>query len=107
MEVVEQELARLGAAWRSSTAEDDGPDALLTRLLGEDRLAELDRFERVQLADVVAVCAQCRTLSEAGRNLFAASRQKKRNPNDADRVRKHLLRFGLSWQEIQESVRGS
>jgi sigma54-dependent transcription regulator len=32
---------------------------------------------------------------------FAASRRKKPNPNDADRVRKHLLRFGLSWQDVQ------
>ena len=107
VEVVEQELARLGASWESSTAEGDGPDALLAQLLGEDRLAELDRFDRVQLADVVAVCAQCRTLSEAGRVLFAASRLKKRNPNDADRVRKHLLRFGLSWQDIQACSDGA
>ena len=26
---------------------------------------------------------------------------KKNVPNDADRVRKHLMRFGLSWQDIQ------
>jgi transcriptional regulatory protein RtcR len=110
VEVVEQEIGRLQAAWRSAPAEGDGstassppsgPDAILTRLLGEQRLAELDRFDRVQLADVVAVCSQARSLSEAGRILFAASRQKKENPNDADRVRKHLLRFGLSWQDIQ------
>lgn len=102
VEVVEQELARLRAAWKSSTAEGDGPNAFLARLLGEDRLAELDRFDRVQLADVVTVCAQCQTLSEAGRILFANSRRKKRNPNDTDRVRKHLLRFGVSWQDIRE-----
>ncbi len=66
-------------------------------LLGDERLATLDRFDRVQLVDVVAVCSQSRSLSEAGRILFAASRQKKQNPNDADRLRKHLLRFGLSW----------
>ena len=107
VEVVEQEISRLQTAWRSGPAEGDSPDAILTRLLGQDRLAELDRFDRVQLADVVAVCSQARSLSEAGRILFAASRQKKQNPNDADRVRKHLVRFGLSWQEIQEFVRGS
>ena len=101
VEVVEQEIGRLQAGWRTAPAESDGPDALLAGLLGEERLTELDRFDRVQLADVVAVCSQARSLSEAGRILFAASRQKKANPNDADRVRKHLLRFGLSWQDIQ------
>lgn len=74
----------------------------LARLGGERRLEALDRFDRVQLADVVAVCSQTRSLSEAGRILFAASRQKKQNPNDADRARKHLLRFGLTWQEVQD-----
>ena len=102
VELVEQEIDRLQAGWRAAPGEGDGTDALLARLLGKDRLAELDRFDRVQLADVVAVCAQARSLSEAGRILFAASRQKKQNPNDADRVRKHLLRFGLSWQDVQE-----
>lgn len=107
VEVVDQEIARLQFAWRSTPAEGDGPDALLGRLLGEERLAELDRFDRVQLADVVAVCAQTRSLSEAGRILFAASRLKKQNPNDADRVRKHLLRFGLAWQDIQPHSSGT
>jgi transcriptional regulatory protein RtcR len=108
-EVVDQEIGRLVASWSGaaggphagSPEAGDGADALLSRFLGEERLDELDRFDRVQLADVVGVCLRARTLSEAGRILFAASRQKKQNPNDADRVRKHLLRFGLSWQDIQ------
>jgi len=104
VEVVEQEIGRLQAAWRSGPADGDEPNAILAQLLGEDRVAELDRFDRVQLADVVAVCAQARSLSEAGRILFAASRQKKQTPNDADRVRKHLLRFGLAWQDVREGA---
>ena len=104
VEVVEQEIGRLQTAWGPAPVEGAGPDALLGQLLGEERLAQLDRFDRVQLADVVAVCSQARSLSEAGRILFAASRQKKENPNDADRVRKHLLRFGLSWQDVQAGL---
>jgi transcriptional regulatory protein RtcR len=106
VEGVEQEIQRLKTAWQSSATEGDGHDRILARLLGEHRLAELDRFDRVQLADVVTVCNRCQTLSEAGRILFAASRQRKQNPNDADRVRKHLLRFGLSWQDIQSQRPG-
>jgi len=49
----------------------------------------------VQLAEVVRVCRASRTLSEAGRTLFAASRARKGSTNDADRLRKYLKRFGL------------
>lgn len=62
---------------------------------------QLDRFERVQLEDVITVCNQSKNLSEAGRLLFAVSREKKNNTNDADRLRKYLARYGLSWKEIQ------
>ena len=60
----------------------------------------LDRFDRVQLEEVLRVCESARSLSEAGRELFAASRQKKKAPNDADRLRKYLARFDLSWNDI-------
>ena len=37
----------------------------------------------------------------AGRVLFAASRQAKASSNDADRLRKYLQRYGLSWAAVQ------
>ena len=58
---------------------------------------ELDPFDRVQLAEVVRVCRGASSLSEAGRELFAASRRNKRSSNDADRLRKYLARFGLTF----------
>ena len=42
-----------------------------------------------------------RSLSEAGRKLFTASRQKRKTHNDADRLRKYLARFGLDWSAVQ------
>ncbi len=36
-----------------------------------------------------------------GTPAFAVSRQDKRNPNDADRLRKYLARFGLDWAQIR------
>ncbi|MDO7895250.1 sigma 54-dependent transcriptional regulator, partial [Pseudomonas aeruginosa] len=54
-----------------------------------------------QLQAVLEVCRGAKTLSEAGRRLFAVSRQDKRNPNDADRLRKYLARFGLDWAQIR------
>ncbi|MEM9801551.1 MAG: sigma 54-dependent transcriptional regulator, partial [Planctomycetota bacterium] len=61
---------------------------------------ELDRFDRAQLTEVLSVCRTSKSLSEAGRALFAVSRQKRTTTNDADRLRKYLARFGLSWQDV-------
>ena len=63
-------------------------------------IAALDRFDRVQLEDVLGVCLASRSLSEAGRTLFAVSRTKRSTPNDADRLRKYLSRYGLSWRRL-------
>jgi len=93
---VDAEIERLRRLWSGQTGEADG----LERLLGEERLAAIDPFDRVQLAEVVRVCCVSRSLSEAGRALFAASRQLRASTNDADRLRKYLARFELSWAEL-------
>lgn len=111
-ELVEEEILRLQARWQwadsgareASGAHQHGresagsPDSLVARALGQERLRELDRFMLVQLEDVLRVCVESRSLSEAGRRLFAASRATKRSSNDADRLRKYLARFGLDWE---------
>jgi transcriptional regulatory protein RtcR len=103
---VDEELSRLRARWRLSAraqvpAEASGDEPLLRSTLG-DGVAALDRFDRAQLADVLRVCRASPTLSAAGRELFAVSRSGKASVNDADRLRKYLARYGLSW----ESARG-
>jgi transcriptional regulatory protein RtcR len=40
-------------------------------------------------------------LSEAGRELFAVSRASKTSVNDADRLRKYLAKFGVTWEAIR------
>jgi transcriptional regulatory protein RtcR len=97
-ESVDEEIARLLHAWSGAS---EVPESLVTRLLGAERAAELDRFARVQLEDVLRVCSDCQTLSEAGRRLFSVSREAKRTSNDADRLRKYLARFGLEWQPVR------
>lgn len=72
----------------------------LDRLLPQDQIAALDPFDRVQLAHVVEICRRSRSLSEAGRALFVASRSRRTSANDADRLRKYLARFDLSWQQL-------
>lgn len=66
-----------------------------------EQLAAIDLFDRLQLGEVISICQRSRTLSEAGRKLFHASRQSKKIANDADRLRKYLARFGLDWQRVQ------
>jgi transcriptional regulatory protein RtcR len=105
VEVAGEEIARLRAAWQDlvghAGVDAERADARLVSLLGAERAAELDRFDRVQLADVLVVCAQSASMSAAGRVLFAESRKRKARPNDADRLRKYLARFELTWADVQ------
>ena len=98
LDCVEAEIARLQRLWSFGGGREDD----LARLLSDDQLAEIDPFDRVQLAQVVAICRRSRSLSDAGRSLFAASRGRRASTNDADRLRKYLGRFGLSWQSVAE-----
>jgi transcriptional regulatory protein RtcR len=97
---VEEEKARLRTAWEVvARPMDSGQPHLQSILTGEQRAA-IDPFDRVHLEEVLRVCRQSHNLSEAGRRLFAVSRQAKKTPNDADRLRKYLLKFGLKWEDI-------
>jgi hypothetical protein len=89
VEVVDEEILRLRASWRSDKMGDLSAD--LVQLLSEELLESLDLFDRCQLERVVATCTRCRSLSEAGRLLFHNSRSRKSSPNDADRLRKYRL----------------
>jgi transcriptional regulatory protein RtcR len=97
LEIAREEIERLKASWRKARAADR--DAIVEEVLGPERASRTDRFDEVQLAEVLRTARRCSTISETGRLLFAASRAKKRTPNDADRLRKYLARFGLTWAE--------
>lgn len=101
LEEVEQEITRLQTDWREPQ-DGNGVGAMdaLREILGEEGVDRLDRFDQVQLADVVQVCRESRTLSDAGRRLFSESRKNKQNCNDSDRLRKYLARFGLNWEML-------
>jgi transcriptional regulatory protein RtcR len=96
--LVNEEIERLLVTWRGPIAPCE-PDGLAVVLSPEQR-ETLDPFDQVQLEHVISVCRRSRSLSEAGRALFHASRAKKASPNDADRLRKYLARFGLDWGAI-------
>jgi transcriptional regulatory protein RtcR len=98
VEIVDEETHRLKYSWTDPCRA--GVDDKLRSVIGDDRFAEMDAFDRVQVAHVLDVCRKCRSLSEAGRQLFSASRGRKASTNDADRLRKYLNRFGIEWSQI-------
>ncbi|HEX6961331.1 MAG TPA: RNA repair transcriptional activator RtcR [Lacipirellula sp.] len=94
-ELVDEEVARLRTQWQPCV--DGSSPSDLNSLVDS---SQLDEFDRVQLEAVVRVCRHSKSLSDAGRKLFAVSRQSKSHPNDADRLRKYLARFKLAWDDI-------
>ncbi len=100
LEVAEEEIRQLQSSWQTGPTSANSSDALLDGLLSARQRDDLDPFDRVQLAEVARICSESRSLSDAGRILFAASRRKKKSPNDADRLRKYLARFDMEWGDI-------
>jgi transcriptional regulatory protein RtcR len=91
VECVEAEVVRLREGWREPTQKNE---------LGNS-FYEIDPFDRVQLEFVIKTCRESKTLSDAGRKLFAVSRAKRSKMNDADRLKKYLKRFDLTWEQVK------
>lgn len=113
LQVVEEELRTLRAAW--STAEPAhavAPEALpvlavardtfagLQALLGPEVYANLDLFERIHLAGTIDVCLHSSSMSAAGRTLYAVSRTRKNRVDDANRLHNYLKKYGLNWRKV-------
>ncbi len=98
--VVDDEVARLERQWRHlcRPARDTGVE--LASIIGAAAAERLDLFDALQLAAVIGICRESKSLSDAGRKLFGISRQTKAKPNDADRLKKFLARFDLNWDQI-------
>ena len=91
--IAEEEIGRLQSQWQVKASNS------LPKQVGE-----IDLFDQQQLATVLDVCRHSSSLSEAGRALFAISRQQKKQPNDADRLRKYLAKFGLDWDGVKSEL---
>lgn len=102
VEEVEEEIGRLRESWHRPGSRPTGDDEIdLFELLGEEAFGEIDPFDQVQLCHVVMVCRRSKSISEAGRQLFAVSRLKRSVSNDADRLKKYLAKFGLDFARCQ------
>jgi transcriptional regulatory protein RtcR len=100
VDVADEEIGRLKESW--GAGQTDRSAELVLHYLPRKDAEALDLFDRLQLEGVLKVCRESKSLSDAGRQLFATSRLKRQSPNDADRLRKFLGRFGLSWEDLQK-----
>jgi transcriptional regulatory protein RtcR len=99
VELVTAEIARLRHLWRGE-AVVAGEQNIARQLVGEAAFSALDLFDQLQLNSVLNELRKHRTISDAGRHLFAASRIEKGSSNDGDRLRKYLAKYGLSWAVV-------
>jgi len=98
VEEVEEEITRLRESWQRPGARSPSVETCdLEAFLGTEAQSQIDPFDRVQLALVIAVCRRSKSLSDAGRELFSVSRTKRTVANDADRLKKYLARFDLDF----------
>jgi transcriptional regulatory protein RtcR len=99
-EIVAGEIERLRQAWSGFVQARPATNDSLTRILPPEVLGEMDLFDRMQLAEVVKVCRESRSMAEAGRKLYNASRSLKASVNDSHRLKQYLQRFGLTFQTL-------
>ncbi len=91
---VADEIATLERRWRAADGDADG------KLVAEFVNTRLDPFDIAQLAQTIRTCRSSSSLSDAGRKLFAVSREDRKTRNDSGRLRKYLSKFDLSWNDI-------
>lgn len=94
-EIVDEEVESLHAKW-----EDKECQSVLSKYLSRSQIKNIDIFDRVQLESVVQICLMSKSLSDAGRRLFQASRTKKKSQNDADRLKKYLNKFMITTDDL-------
>lgn len=94
-DTVDKEIQRLRERW----AFQSSPRPERVRALLGERAEQIDRFDLVQLEEVIMVCETSSSLSQAGRSLFEHSRRQRRSKNDSDRLRKYLAKFGLRFEQ--------
>ncbi|MCP4156450.1 MAG: AAA family ATPase, partial [bacterium] len=87
--VQSDEIKRLRKRWQPFKVREN-EDSFLSQFLDQSQIDKIDNFDKPQLVYTLEVCKKSKNLSEAGRILYNNSRLEKKNPNDADRLRKYL-----------------
>ncbi|MGV7220610.1 MAG: RNA repair transcriptional activator RtcR [Nitrospinales bacterium] len=99
LETLNEEIERLRDLWKDEKISQ--ADSMLKEILGEEKAFELDLFDQMQIERVIEVCRKSKNLANAGKVLYAQSRKKMASPNDSDRLRKYLAKFGITWGDLK------
>lgn len=95
----EREIERLRNGWRLKSG--NTTEETLLSVMSQTQLSLIDPFERPSLANAIVVCRQSNSLSDAGRKLFSVSRESRKTRNDADRLKKYLAKYNVSWAKTK------
>lgn len=99
-DVVEEEIQRSKATKKQLPAQTSNNEIDMETLLGKNYASRFDSFDLAQLAYVVKVCRESKTMADAAKKLFSVSRLSKKSSNDTDRLSKYLARFGLKFKAL-------
>lgn len=98
--IVDTEIARLQYDWQDQGQTKNNTQHTLKSVFSTEQLNAIDHFDQAQLAEVITVCRNSKSLAEAGRQLFNVSRTKRASTNDSHRLRTYLQKFGLSFADL-------
>jgi len=60
----------------------------------------IDVFEKAQLAEVIRICKDSKSMADAGRKLFDKSRLQKSASNDSQRLKTYLGKYKIVFKEL-------
>lgn len=106
--VVETEINLLEKRWGDAHQEFGSATGniadMLSTWLSDAAIADIDHFEQVQLNYVIRICQHSRSMAAAGREIFQASRARKKSINDSHRVKVYLEKFGLDFDQVKQNA---
>jgi transcriptional regulatory protein RtcR len=109
-ENVDQEIGRLKNDWKDDLARGPTQHQLRSTaeaLIGPEEAANLDLYDHILINGIAEVCANSRSMAEAGRKLFNHSRTQKASTNDSHRLKQILDKYGIRFQDLSGGLRFS
>ncbi len=99
--IVDNEIDRLQLDWNGhSSTHINKKELLLQNTLNTDTYEALDLFEQVQLAQVIQLCKDSKSMADAGRKLFNKSRLQNTVTNDSQRLAVYLKKYSLIFKQL-------
>jgi len=101
---VAQEIERLRSDWSEDQGKIDSQNQSIASkvetLIGSQASSELDLYDHILINGIAEVCANSRSMAEAGRKLFNHSRTQKASTNDSHRIKQILDKYGIRFQDL-------